>query len=338
MDNRIRKPPVNINPGGGGVGGGMEERIPERGGLSYLDQREPSYREGPGRPEGKAKLNMTQMFTTIAAAVLISLGLGVLIFAQSSSIDARLEGYKDNSAQVTENSQRIENVIKAQEDFITEGDFSDFATKGEIPDLSNYVTKGELGEEVDLSNYYTKEEMDALLVVQEGEEEAEVGVTWDPVRWRFRDVEMDFRTLTTAMVTYRGIEDPAPAPDLVDIRNRIHAELEDIDPRTIKEEDIYDIELVVLNSNQDWEVELEDVVFTLVLTPDDYALLDEDMTYLDSDSSPYLDWDSSFEVREREGNDVTRRVEFESSKLSSLTIYENDYSETMDLVLELYYD
>ena len=157
--------------------------------------------------------------------------------------------------------------------------------------------------------------------------------TWSPVRWRY-DVALAYK-LTEDRVTYTGTELNV-TPDLPEIREEIFARIEDVDPRTIKEEDLYDMELLVFNGNDDWDVNLEDVVFTLTLRPDDYAYLDEDMTYLDSDSSPYLDWDGSFVVREREGEDVTRRVEFESSKLSSFKVDEDSY-EQLDLVLELYY-
>ena len=172
------------------------------------------------------------------------------------------------------------------------------------------------------------------------DEEGNITTTtiWEPIRWRY-DVSMTYKKLTAGMLTYTGSGNVTNATadlDLDKIGEGLSVRIEDVDPRTIKEEDLYDMELLVFNGNNDWDVTLTDVVFTVMLRPDDYAYLDEDMTYLDSDSSPYLDWDGSFVVREREGEDVTRRVEFESSKLNSLKI-DNDSYEQMDLVLELYY-
>ena len=166
---------------------------------------------------------------------------------------------------------------------------------------------------------------------------------WGVIRWR-PDVQIEC-TLLRANMEWTGapLEEPGTGaiPQLTAneedaIRDNIGAMIQGVDPRTIKEEDLYDIELCVENRNVNWAVELTDIVFTFMLRPDDYAYLDENMTYLDSDSSPYLDWESSFVVREREGEDVTRRVEFESEELDSLKV-ESDSTERLDLVLELYY-
>lgn len=159
----------------------------------------------------------------------------------------------------------------------------------------------------------------------------EVATTWSPVRWRY-DIDMEYNIAT---VTYEGNLNDTPAYMESELRDNINVEIDDVDPRTIKEEDLYDVELLIFNGNDDWSVDLEDVVFLFTLRPDNYAYLDEDMTYLDSDSSPYLDWEASFVVRERESEDVTRRVEFESNECS-IDIDEDSY-EGLDLVLELYY-
>jgi len=161
--------------------------------------------------------------------------------------------------------------------------------------------------------------------------------TWDTIKWYLRDVEMAFKDATG---TYVGEAPPLIWAELTDnqreaIEDEIYAEVH-TSPRTIQDEDLYDVELIVSNGNDDWDIALEDVVFVLTLSANGYAMLDEDVTYLDSDSSPYLVWESDFTIREREGKDVTRRVTFESDKLSELEVDANDY-ETLDLVLELYY-
>ena len=172
-----------------------------------------------------------------------------------------------------------------------------------------------------------------VTVSDNGTIEIDTPTTWSPVRWRY-DIEMEY---SIASVTWEG-EGADPGYDETvenEIKEGISVEVDDVDPRTIKEEDLYDIEILVFNGHEDWAVDLEDVVFMFTLRPDNYAYLDEDMTYLDSDTKPYLDWDASFMVRERESEDVTRRVEFESSECS-IEIDEDDYT-SFDLVLELYY-
>jgi len=158
--------------------------------------------------------------------------------------------------------------------------------------------------------------------------------TWDTIRWHLRDVEMTYKTITAC-----NVSDPFNCTpnqvQLDNIEDEIYADVH-TSPRNIEDEDLYDVELVVSSGHEGWDVTLEDVVFVLTMSADGYAMLDEEATYLDSDRTPYLLWETDFTIREREGRDVTRRVTFESDELVELEIEANDY-ETLDLVLELYY-
>lgn len=156
--------------------------------------------------------------------------------------------------------------------------------------------------------------------------------TWDTIRWHLRDVDMTYDDITVC-----DLGNPANCtiPITSEIEENVYAELH-TSPSRIEEEDLYDVELIVSNNNKDYDITLEDIVFVLTLSADGYAMLSEESTYLDSDRSPYLLWEADFTIREREGKDVTRRVTFESDELAKLEI-EADGSETLDLVLELYY-
>jgi len=158
--------------------------------------------------------------------------------------------------------------------------------------------------------------------------------TWDTIRWHLRDVEMTYKTITACNVS-TPLNCTPNQVQLDNIEDEIYADVH-TSPRNIEDEDLYDVELVVSSGHEGWDVTLEDVVFVLILSADGYAMLDEEATYLDSDRTPYLLWETDFTIREREGRDVTRRVTFESDELAKLEIEANDY-ETLDLVLELYY-
>jgi len=157
--------------------------------------------------------------------------------------------------------------------------------------------------------------------------------TWDTIRWHLRDVDMTYDDITVC-----DLGNPANCtiPITSEIEENVYAELH-TSPSRIEDEDLYDVELIVANGNEDYDIILKDVAFVLTLSADGYAMLSEESTYLDSDRSPYLLWEADFTIREREGKDVTRRVTFESDELAKLEIEANDY-ETLDLVLELYYE
>jgi len=121
----------------------------------------------------------------------------------------------------------------------------------------------------------------------------------------------------------------------------------------IKEEDIYYVTLWIYNDG----APLADTQFYVEWTlkpssSSDYALL-SNATYLDTDDTvsvygavmpnhiPEPSWDASFDTKTREGVETTKKVEFESSMIST-TLMPTDTSGSTDyiyleLVLELYY-
>jgi len=123
--------------------------------------------------------------------------------------------------------------------------------------------------------------------------------------------------------------------------DNIVVEVADIDPSRIKEADLYEIQVEIVNDNS-FEVTLHDFTMELVFRPNGYAMVDIDNTYLDSDSSPYMSWDSDFLIREREGEEACRRITFSSDKCNKdikVDAKTGTYGgyEILDLVFELYY-
>lgn len=108
----------------------------------------------------------------------------------------------------------------------------------------------------------------------------------------------------------------------------------DIDQDRIDESGLYDVTVGIFNtSGGPWTMNNK---IRLVMNPRDEALLNEKTTYLDTDQAPWVYWDAEFITREREGCEVTKRVEFESEDEFTYTIANNSYKE-IKLVLELYY-
>jgi hypothetical protein len=104
----------------------------------------------------------------------------------------------------------------------------------------------------------------------------------------------------------------------------------------IKEEDIYYLTITLANTSPDEDFTNFKTGFKVILSPSDDSLVDEDDTYLDSDNSPWLSWESDYLTRTREGQEVTKRIEFESDKYTIGTLAAGD-GIVLELVLELYY-
>lgn len=128
--------------------------------------------------------------------------------------------------------------------------------------------------------------------------------------------------------------------DLVTPVENVTVGVYDTDPSRIEEEGIYDV-VVLLTNNRKNEagdyipVSLTDAQIELVLEPRDYCMIDEDNTYLDSDSSPWLWWDTDFVIKTRQGVEVCKSITFASEK-HGFVIEANSWLE-LELVLELYY-
>jgi len=109
----------------------------------------------------------------------------------------------------------------------------------------------------------------------------------------------------------------------------------DIDPRRIEEEDLYEVTLYLLNNSAS-TVSIGTRKIEVVLEPKENVVVDEDETYLDSDETPYLDWDPDFTIRTREGVEVCRRISFVSDSYNFGDLAAGS-SKEFKLVLELHY-
>ena len=118
-------------------------------------------------------------------------------------------------------------------------------------------------------------------------------------------------------------------------------------PSRVEEEDLYEITVEITNTDTTiynatnttaWDAatialnhELE-----IILSPRDYCMVDDSITYLDSDGYPYLSWDADFVTRTREGQEVCRRITFTSETYNFGSLLPGGSLE-LDLVFELYY-
>ena len=118
-------------------------------------------------------------------------------------------------------------------------------------------------------------------------------------------------------------------------------------PSRVEEEDLYEITVEITNTDTTiynatnttaWDAatialnhELE-----IILSPRDYCMVDDAITYLDSDGYPYLSWDADFVTRTREGQEVCRRITFTSETYNFGSLSPGGSLE-LDLVFELYY-
>jgi len=139
---------------------------------------------------------------------------------------------------------------------------------------------------------------------------------------------------------------------VLDCTGNYDFEVVDKDPSRIEEEDLYELVVAIANENdvmigkpngtEPSESDIANATIALnnkleiVLSPRDYCVVDEDLTYLDSDGYPYLSWDSDFVTRTREGQEVCRRITFTSEKHNFGDLLPGESIE-LDLVFELYY-
>lgn len=185
------------------------------------------------------------------------------------------------------------------------GDTTGFASKAEVAALSATSVKAD----ADLVKALEALNVRITALETEKEEEEEDATNDDDIRWKFRGAELS---------------------------NISHTDIgTHIDYDRIRGSGFYDFEIEIRNES-DIETILIDTRILLVLIPDDYVVIDERGTYIDSDSSPFLDWDEDFMIRDRDGKDICRRITFTSNRYNFGNLAPGK-SITLDLVLELDY-
>ena len=122
-------------------------------------------------------------------------------------------------------------------------------------------------------------------------------------------------------------------------------------PSRIEEEDLYEITVEITNENvvvatgPNGTILASDIAnatialnheLEIILSPRDYCMVNDAITYLDSDGYPYLSWDADFVTRTREGQEVCRRITFTSEVYNFGSLLPSE-SLDLDLVFELYY-
>lgn len=296
MENREGKPPIRI----------VKEH--SSGSIDPGDETRYSRKSGGG----------TNWMPGIAGAVIAIIVSAVLVFmvnpagkgiqtlsGQLTEVNNRVVALEGS---LTQANQRIDNLINSQTGYVTQDSLSGLASQQSVTDLGVQIAglPTQLGE------------LSAKITVLEGRVTAIETPPVNPsnptgtVRWTFNEPTLNCVTaLCVALVTDVSWEG------------------------RIQDEDIYDVRVTITNNDVANDVGLNNQL-TLVLVPKADALLDEVSTYLDSDEEPWLEWDSDFVVRERQGVETTKRVEFTSDNWNVI-VPKNGGSVSLDLILELYY-
>jgi len=191
----------------------------------------------------------------------------------------------------------------------------------EVPDYSSEIA--DLQEQIDALT----DEIDELN--SPSDSNGSTLVTSEPIRWRLVDP-----------IVYSYATDN-------EIAGNLFTDIVADDSR-LEEEGVYYLDLIVRNDDSA-NITLGTFYIKFVMRPytSEYALLDESATYLDTDDVwvstglPSLaepSWDASYDTREREGKDITKKVVFESERCaaSTFTLTPGD-TIRMTLFLELYY-
>lgn len=306
MSNGEKRPPIRLPRDEDAA----EEEV--RGGAGGL-----SYAEEPRRPAGRARTanasksssgGWLQTAATVFMAFTLSIGVMWIYAAPKApviSLQERVDGLEvPVGVEKGYVDEKVEEVrILAQS---AQSSLEGYVKVGDVPDLSAVATTADLnGKVAALQARLAALEAEEVAAA---EEEAAVEASSDTTRWHFEE------PITVATL---------PAG--------VYLEL---DYDRIEDSGLYDVFLEVIN-NSGSALDLNTVI-TLIMTPRDYVMLDEDETYLDSDNVPFIAWRADFVVRERDGKDVCRRVEFESKSAYTAHILDGN-KETFDLILELSY-
>lgn len=138
MNNRPKKPPVNINDLNTEGAGQKEEHTP--GPLHYVENKTSS-----GAP--KSKLNLTQLVLAVGLSIVLSFviaqftltskGDAITLLENQRLLESRVGGVETD---IDTESGRIDNVINAQAGYATRSELAGLATTGALDTLRNLVT------------------------------------------------------------------------------------------------------------------------------------------------------------------------------------------------------
>ena len=319
-----QKPPIDITPNTG----------PKAG---PLDPSEPRPRLTQQKSGGSGGGGTNWMPAIVAIVVSLALSaLMVFVFnptkAGIDTLSSQIIELDNRAITLEADSSRLDTFISTSANYATQGDLTGLtngmATESSVSDLQSSIDS--LRNENGFLNDRIAE-LEIVEAIEEEEEEAEAESVFGEVRWNIKDVQLVDATWTN---TESYVEERSN-DYFIDI------DADDI----IEEEDLYylDVQIEVDDDGAfQYDLNTKDAYIEFVLYPRDDATLDQDLTYVDSDDPPWLEWDADFVTKTREGIEVTRRVVFSSDELGDhgttyQTIEAGEELE-IDLVLELYYE
>ena len=231
-----------------------------------------------------------------------------------AAAESRLTAVENNQGQETDVSVEID-AINAKISSL-EGQVSSSSNQADIDNL-----QGQIDALVD--------ELDSIT---DPDNPSSPLITNEAIRWRF-DNPVIYDYATDAIISNANL--------VTDVRP---------DVNRVDEEGIYYLDLTITNTSNPivpGGIDLDTCYIKFTMRPyssSDYTLLDEDSVYLDTDEPPYISWvatpfaepgwSTSYDTRTREGQEVTKKVIFESDRCAM-----GDLKGTIKLTLflELYY-
>ena len=229
-------------------------------------------------------------------------------------------------------SSRLDTFLSNSVDYITQDDLAGLtdgmATDSQVSDMQSSI------DSLRNENTFLSDRINVLEAVAPDEDNGDSTTPSDTifgeVRWNIKDVQLVDATWTdTELWGFDRTNDYSIDIDSDDV---------------IEEEDLYYLDVrIEVDDTGDYPYSLntKDAYIEFVLYPRDDATLDQDLTYVDSDDPPWLEWDADFVTKTREGIEVTRRVVFSSDELgdhgTTYQVIDADEELEIDLVLELYY-
>jgi len=302
MNNGKKRPPADVNEL---FSSEAKEEPVERGTLNFTNTQPPRSGKSSG---GFLPAALGAFFAFgLSAALLLTFAAPkndlINFYNEYSATEEVVEQHSTAIAELQGMASSVETaVVEAQS---AKNALENYVTKDQLP--ADIVTQSSLNPRLDSLQARLDALETAIEEKQEAEAESESGFA-DTTRW-----SVDFAS------------DPVLPPEIRVL----------IDSERIEDPGIYEIELILENRSETDPYDLNSI-FYLYFLPRDYVQVDEDETYLDTDRSPFISWRPDFEIRQREGKDVCRRIEFESEEEFIGTIDPGD-DISFDLVFELSY-
>jgi len=318
MSNEVR-PPIDI--------GGASKSRP---GPLDPDENRPRPVPQSSIQRGGGSSGGTSWMPAIIAIVVSVIASAVMVFMfnpakagvetlsnQVIQLDQRMstmEGYATKIDKIDDIDTSLNQLLATSAGYVTQSDLAGItngmADEGQINNLQASI---------DALNITNADLLARLEALEEEETSPDGGIILGEVRWT------PSISLIDTTITGNGTE--------------TCLELEiDSDDRII-EEGLYNIDVLIQNTGTDESCDIASLktALKITLSPRDDTLVDEGATYLDSDNAPWLDWEADYLVREREGQDITKRIYFESDKYAFGDLLHGESIE-LELVLELYYE